>query len=89
VRESYFYDARSDFIDLDKWMAPRLGGLVRFQLSFVKQRQQVYMYLAQPIFALSCMLWEAMDVSKATRRFAMSAAQQAPRYDVDFSCRMA
>ena len=36
-------------------------------MSFVKQWQQALIHLAQPMFALSCMLWEAMDVSTATR----------------------
>jgi hypothetical protein len=67
VKSFYFYDARSDFLDLDDWMASRLGGLAQFRERIVKQWQQAYMHLAQPMFALSCMLWEAMDVSKEHR----------------------
>ena len=93
VKGFYFYDARSDFLDLDDWMAPRLGYLARLKESIVKQWQQAYhaSRTADVRPVLHAMGGDGCITgsSRFRPRFATSAAQQATRYDVDFSCRMA
>jgi hypothetical protein len=94
VKGHVFYDAQSDPVDTDAWMPTKPGFLAGLIQGLATQWwQQAMMHLALPMFALSCILWEAAygrfhGVTRFKHRIAMPKAPEAPNRYV-FSCRMA